>query len=256
MSLEDLSDADYALWDRILDGRVPLDPRFIALLDIEILLENVQGVTHNWTLARMPDMNDNQKVYVVREGLQGPEVHSSLESFIENAYDIDPEEWLPERPRFHEEFWEYPSGLYHATPPENARSILKEGIQARSQTRGISNRGVGAAVFTVLEPTSLEGGSYGEVVFYISTAEMKKNGFTPEVSREPDVELHEQWSSLIHYLDVEEDYLDPPVEVEGGMYPDTVIVHDNIPPEYIEIRWGEDQVPEEDDEDEPEDSWW
>src|SRR6185437_9602849 len=59
-------------------------------------------------------------------------------------WDIDPEDFYPDYDdNWNEEFWEYPSILYHATTDENVEDILRDGLESRSQTRGLSNRSVG-----------------------------------------------------------------------------------------------------------------
>ena len=125
-------------------------------------------------------------------------------------------------------FWESPSTLYHATDPENIESILQHGLWPESQTRGITNRGVGSAVFTSLNPDVLD--AYGSALFAIDTQGMKRDGYMPEVGLEPDVVDYEAKTALVSALGLEEQYS---VDVEQGMDPDTVIVYGSIPPKYL-----------------------
>ena len=256
-SVEDLSEGQYEYWDYMLDGLRPFDSRLAQTLGAEPATEEVQGETYRWVLVRMPDLQGDEQVYIIaKEGDGDWLVHNTRQGFLDDAY-VSPEEWLPPRPSFSEDFWESPSALYHASPCENYHSILENGLNARNATRGVSNRGVGSAVFTVLDDSALHDESYGDCCFEIDTHAMKVDGFIPDVEQEPDVGLYEQWSSLLSYLDdgTLREYLDPPVEIEGGMFRETVIVYANIPTKYLTLVWGE--PPEEPEEEEDTDeSWW
>lgn len=132
--------------------------------------------------------------------------------------------------QFNADFWSGPPPLYHATTEELAETIEREGLEARSATRGISNRGVGAAVFTTTDLDEAVQGYYGEVIFEVDTGAMKKAGDTPFVSQEPDVEQYELERLLAAQLDYD-DYA--PSDIESGMSPWTIIVHGSIGPQYL-----------------------
>lgn len=135
-----------------------------------------------------------------------------------------------------DDFWEYPSTLYHATDSqENLDSILENGLEERSESRGITNKFVGNAVFTSVDPESIQdyAGSDGGIVS-IDTNMMKQNGYTPFVGVEPEVLEKEVASALANKLgiDYEQEYLD------SGMDPNTFIVHGDIPAKYIKRYEG------------------
>ena len=141
--------------------------------------------------------------------------------------------WGVVMPDFNAAFWERPSTLWHATPDENVQNILKNGLGRRNDTRGLTNRSVGAAVFTTTEPEELAMGSYGDNHFEIDCAAMKADGLTPTVTQEPEVEEYEFRKALLYKVGAE----DAADRLEHGrdMAPHTVIVHGDIPPKYLKL---------------------
>jgi hypothetical protein len=131
--------------------------------------------------------------------------------------------------RFNEEFWEYPVPLYHGT--DDLEGVLAEGINPMSETRGISNRSVGAAVFTSLNDGVADqygSGTDGGVVM-IDTEAMKRDGYTPFVSQEPEVLEEELSAALMHRLGQQYD-----IEYsDSGMDPDTVVIDGRVPKQYL-----------------------
>jgi hypothetical protein len=135
-----------------------------------------------------------------------------------------------------EDFWGSPSPLYHATDADNVEEIEAKGLEARSETRGLTNKFVGAAVFTRPDPESLSGGEYGDTIFEIDTAAMKRDGFMPGVTREEAWLEYEAAGSLMHKLfggDIEWTG-DAPWD---GTSPDDFIIYGDIPAKYLK-RWG------------------
>lgn len=132
---------------------------------------------------------------------------------------------------FNASFWAHPAPLFHATSEENVDLIRQEGLNPMQKTRGLSNRGVGGAVFTVNELEDLGDGSYGNDIFEIDTPAMKADGYAPTVAQEPDVEEYELASSLAHRLGLEDFHRDS----EHGMLPSTVIVYGAIPAKYLKL---------------------
>lgn len=132
-------------------------------------------------------------------------------------------------PDFNKLFWQYPSTLYHATQEDYVPDIEAEGLKAMNKTRGIGNRSVGGAVFTTSDLDDLAGGSYGPVIFAISTGEMKQAGYTPVVTQEPDIETAEARSALAHRLGIED--FEP--NYESDMWHNTVIIHGSVPPQFL-----------------------
>lgn len=107
---------------------------------------------------------------------------------------------------------------------------MEDGLEGRAETRGLTNKSVGAAVFTSLEPELVEAytGSDGGVVV-INTRQMKQDGFTPFVGPEPEILEKQIASAFAHKIgvDYEEEYSD------SGMDPNTIIVYGDIPAKYI-----------------------
>ena len=126
------------------------------------------------------------------------------------------------------DFWESPVPLYHATRDENAEDILRDGLEARNQTRGLANRGTGSAVFTSLNPDAIAE-SYGPTVIEIDTAAMKRDGLTPFSFRETPIVEAEAREGLAHVLGIEDFYQD----IEAGLDPDTIIINGAIPAKYL-----------------------
>lgn len=158
----------------------------------------------------------------------------SKKSFYDRIID-DPDSYLPENypdpeEKFNSEFWGRPENLYHATTDENIDDIQTDGLVPMSLTRGISNRSIGAAVFTSINPEVID--SYGNNIFKIDTRMMKNDGYTPFVSQEPAFPEAEKINSLLYIYGIEETY---EISSHDGMDPDTVIVHGKIPSKYLEL---------------------
>lgn len=158
----------------------------------------------------------------------------SKKSFYDRIID-DPDSYLPKgfpdlEERFNDDFWDSPSELYHATTDDNIEDIRTDGLVPMSATRGISNRSVGAAVFTSLNPEVID--SYGDNIFKINTQAMKKDGYTPFVSQEPAFPEAEKINSLLNMYGIDDTY---ETSSYDGMDPDTVIVYGKIPNKYLEL---------------------
>lgn len=126
------------------------------------------------------------------------------------------------------EFWAHPVPLYHATPSENVDDILEVGLEPRSDSRGLRNRGIAEAVFTTLDREKAESGLYGDAVFAIDTKAMAAAGYTPQVTSEPDVVEAAAAATFAWALGLE-------IDVESENDPDTAIVHGPIPPEFLRL---------------------
>jgi hypothetical protein len=162
----------------------------------------------------------------------------SVNDFVNEAEEEDALQFGINTPDVSDEFWGPggdPPPLYHATPRKNVRSILRDGLGPRSETRGISNRWVGDAVFTSTELGELEDGSYGDAIFEIDTAAMRRDGVTPPLRLEPDVEEAHWREALAHKLGDEDFYW----EVEHGMSENTIAVHGHIAPKYLALVQSE-----------------
>jgi len=171
--------------------------------------------------------------------------HLQIIEIDDNNYELeDPEEWLNNKifsgivyqyldeRDFSKEFWDGVSEgfiLYHGTYEDRVDDILKDGIGARDETRGISNRSTGSSVFTSSE---YETASYSyDSVFKIDVGAMKRDEYMPGVSLEDPVSEAEQAEALANKIGLEDYYH----EVEIGIDPGTVIFYGSIPPKYLEL---------------------
>jgi hypothetical protein len=124
------------------------------------------------------------------------------------------------------------STVYHATQPEYAEEIKKKGLRPSNQTRGISNRGTGSAVFTSENPNDIE--PYGDVVFEIHLGDMKKDGYMPIVSREEPIEEAEKRNIIANKIGL--DMFDATYDLGSeGIYSSTVVIYGTIPPKYLSL---------------------
>lgn len=131
---------------------------------------------------------------------------------------------------FNKEFWQsaHLIILYHGTTEEKWRLIQASGkIEPRCETRGISNRYVTCAVFTSASYDTTD--YYYDIVLEINVPAMKKDGFTPRVSKERAVEEQELANALAHAIGLD----DYEHEIEQGIDPETVIFHSEIPIKYV-----------------------
>ena len=144
----------------------------------------------------------------------------------QDYFEVDFEE------KTNQDFWHFPSPLYHATTGENLPLVLKTGLKPKNITRGLTNRGVGAAVFTSTNPEAIDSytGNDGGIVV-IDTSAMKKDGYMPVVGQEPEITEKELESSLAHAVGItyNEEYSD------SGMDTETFIVYGGIPAKYIKL---------------------
>lgn len=158
----------------------------------------------------------------------GQESYPTAETISQWLYDVDINNYfVGYEDRFNKEFWQHPQPLYHETTPKNASHIAKTGLGAANLTRGISNRGVGAAIFTTIDPDTAAG-HYGGVVFEIDTQNMAIDGLKPYVSLEPPIVEKEYREILARQLGFDFGY-----DVENGVQEETVIIYGNVPPQYL-----------------------
>ena len=153
--------------------------------------------------------------------------------WISNLNDMSLSDYIPERD-FNKEFWDSVGPgyvLYHATPTKNVKIILKKGLYASDKTRGISNRGMGNAVFTGPEPTALE--SYGDAVIEIDVGAMKAAGYMPAVSQEEPFSEEQARSAIAWKLGLR-DWVGGEYGSEG-LSEDTIAFFGNIPPQFLKL---------------------
>ena len=122
--------------------------------------------------------------------------------------------------------------VYHGTPSDNLENILEEGLVCMSESRGISNRNVGGAIFTSVEQDEVS--SYGDAILEINLEKMKEDGVLPGVFQEPDIEYWKDCDTFAYKFGL---WLGDSVnyEYEQGMSPNTYIIMGRIPPEYIKV---------------------
>lgn len=177
------------------------------------------------------DFKNNIYVYL----LQTPEGKKVIDDFTL----FDPYEWLEDldikgkleyyvsTEDINEEFWSNPPFVYHGTTEDNWYKIEKTGLQPRNETRGLSNRSIGASVFTSLDvETALH---YYDIVIKINCPQMKEDGYMPYVGQETPLEEAEAKESIANMIGLENYEAD----YEVGLDPDTFIFYGAIPPKYL-----------------------
>jgi len=147
-------------------------------------------------------------------------------------FDYNAEKFLPDsEEKFNKEFWAYPSTLYHGTDEDKVETILQQGLLPMDETRGLSNRSTGAAVFT---STDWDESGYYDTVLEIDTEAMKRElppSSLPFAGKETDIAEGETREYLAHVLGDDDYHYD----YEQGMSPNTVILHGAVPPKYIKV---------------------
>lgn len=212
---------DFLNW--LNDGDFLDEETAIKLLNI--FAKNVQKIKTNTGKEFIVFDYDNER-YVSDDIEWGAQTAKDWLDRIESMG--DPEEYV-NITNDGDDFWEYPQTLYHGTDSSNVESILKHGLEVRNKTRGISNRGTGAAVFTTTNP-EYASENYGDVVFAINTKKMKANNYMPPVSVEEPIKEYEAMRALASYFEIEYEG-----DIEHGIDYDTFIIYGNVPPEYLEI---------------------
>jgi hypothetical protein len=209
-----------------------------ALFEFKAGARTYEGSLYRWMRATIADPNaveelDDGRLVVTgtleviwRRHKDADHISVEVPQAILESYHVDPADYL-DLPDELEDFWKAPAPLYHATTEDHVEDILEAGLQPRSTSRGLRNRGVGAAVFTTTDLETTAYGSYGDVVFEIDTAAMARDGYTPEVGLEPDVVEAAGKHALAWAFGIE-DYAEEPENAR-----DTVIVFGAIPPAYL-----------------------
>ena len=131
------------------------------------------------------------------------------------------------------DFSEYSNGDpygYHGTSEDLLPSIMRDGLTPMNRTRGIANRGTGAAVFIFMGTPEIAS-EHGSVLLRIDIPAMEKDGFLPEASLESPVKEKMVAELIARQLGVDGFYY----EVEPGIYENTVVVFGVIPPKYIQV---------------------
>lgn len=194
---------------------------------VQALLDHYNASPVEWGEYDMDGVYVSGGMVIEWDGEDNTWSTSEVEQFVYDAdIGIQVDEYIE---KFHDEFWQYPGPVFHATPSENVESIEKNGIGAASETRGMSNRNVGSAVYTTADWDEATYGSYGEAIFEIDTVAMKKDGYEVRVDEEPIISEGSVRESLAYAIGAKDFH----VEVESGMSPNTVVFHGSIPAKYI-----------------------
>src|SRR5690606_17991520 len=107
--------------------------------------------------------------------------------------------------------------------------INQIGLSKSNKSRTISNSHVGDVVFASENPEIIS--SYGDVLFRLDMQAMKQNGFMPYVSREPQIEDYYIRNQIARIVGMNDFHYD----LDSGVHSDTVIIHGDIPSEYLSI---------------------
>jgi len=216
-------------------------------ISIEETVENAQNIQELKNI--LDQMSDDYEKMTFPNGESVIIAYINGNSHIieidDNYFELkDPEEWLNDKAfsgvvyqylderDFSKEFWDdvlEGYALYHGTYEDRVDDILKDGIRARDETRGISNRSTGSSVFTSSNPETAYY-SYDNV-FKIDVGAMKRDGYMPNVSMEEPVSEAEQVEALASKIGLEDYHY----EIEQGLDPETVIFYGSIPVKYLEL---------------------
>ena len=188
------------------------------------------GTNKNYGGQEVPDL------WVVEQYKEGFTKWDSAEEWIDDAAE-NPEEYYPEQNKS-TEFWDGVgpgSVLYHATPDENADTILQTGLEAREDTQGLDNKDMGPAVFTISPEhtdsphATLE--SHGDTIISIDLASMKADGYMPEIAGETPVEEAETKNALANLIGY--DFYE--AEHAQDYMPDTIAIYGDVPAKYLSV---------------------
>lgn len=121
-----------------------------------------------------------------------------------------------------------PGIVYHGTSQDNVEAILSNGLNPGNRTRGLSNRGIGNAVFTSsrIEPAE----DYYDIVFEINVSDMINDNILPEIGLEEPIEELKMKQMLANKIGI--DYYE---DIEAGIDEDTFIFYGYIPKKYIRV---------------------
>ena len=214
----------------------------------EELLDVFKRVGYNFTLNEV--QFDNGQVYVLSENsnnyLKKVYIIEDIDSYptfkeahewLSDIYDHELDSYVPSED-FNKRFWDdvtNGSTLYHATHAENLDSVMKNGLQMKDESRGISNRSNGSAVFTSDNPNDIE--SYGDTVFEINLGQMKDDGYMPSVQMEGPLESSLQKQRIAYKIGLNE-YNATDEYASEGLYESTVVIFGGIPAKYLSVYNG------------------
>lgn len=207
-------------------------------------------LTHHRMNHEMVELGDGSEIMIAESSEKVPNRYgygSSVRVYVIDDTDMpdlkEAHEWIDTMPEHQVDAylnWEdtdpwdgIPAGyvVYHGTYADRVDDILKHGLEARSESRGINNRGMGAAVFTSADPeTPL---LHYDKVIAIHMGKMKEDGYTPAISGETPLEESQKRASLAHMIGLK-DYIAEEYSSEGYAE-DTIAIYGDIPPKYLEL---------------------
>lgn len=161
--------------------------------------------------------------------------HRVFENPDELIYDLNDDTILEffnyDDQRWSDKFWESVGSnrkVYHATVEEFWPTIKDNGLEQRSDSRGITNRNTRSAVFVTTNIEELDIGTYGDVHLEINLSAMKSDGYMPRISQEEPYIIDNYRAAIANLLDVEYDH-----NAGDGISPDTLVIFGDIDPKYI-----------------------
>jgi hypothetical protein len=119
---------------------------------------------------------------------------------------------------------------------DNVEDILRNGLEARHESRVSSNKWIDAAVFA--SHNLYDTDSYGDCKIKIDCAAMKKDNFMPKVTYEPGVSESKLRESIAWKLGLKNYYDES--NNSDGITEDTVLFMSGIPAKYLSLMSEED----------------
>lgn len=127
----------------------------------------------------------------------------------------------------------YSGVVYHSTTEDNVESINENGLRPENRTRGITNRGIGSAIFTSHEPDPMQ--SYGEILVTIDLDKARKLNPDIQTGLESPIEEYLRRSVIASELGIEDTYQFEPSSSDG-VREDTLVIYGHVPREAITIE--------------------
>jgi hypothetical protein len=228
-SLWDLSESWHEDVDYLDELNLSL-PQMLQLHGVPYEIKNLNG--HKLLIIQDDEM------HVAESWDEQYPVIKTAQEWIDSLYDYELDKFMP-MPE--SDFWDSPDTLYHATKEnrhmteeEVIQSIKTHGLMPKNDSRGISNRSMGAAIFT---STTSEGtDSYGNILVEIDTEQMKEDGYNNKnmpVTGEAPLDEAKQRQALASAIDFE-NYIAEDYTWEGYAN-DTIALYNAIPPKYLTI---------------------
>jgi hypothetical protein len=123
--------------------------------------------------------------------------------------------------------------MYHGTHEDRVEEIMSPGgiLEARNETRGMSNRSMEAAVFLSADPGTAN--YHYDKVLAVDLGAMKADGYMPRAGGEEPLEEGELRTALAAKLGADDYYWEG--DSSDGLSDDTVAIYGNIPNKYLTL---------------------